>query len=287
MLKTLFLALLALNFTAVDKAYDEAVTPTQHASYKADLEKMLPQASSASEKADVLWRLSRACYMLGDTAQEKEEKRAYFTEGISYAEKATAANPSNEQGLVWRCANAGGDALTRGLPAQVKAVSQLTKDFSTVLDKLGKTSCTAAWYGLAEVYWRHPFKPSDVGVNYARKAAVEVPAKELNLNTYYLLASILYKRNWTKEERAQARKENIRVFASATSNTEKYGAFDGATGAEAKLPWGADILDTSSDREEAAAVISYALQRYHKATRVKPEDKESLKKLQNLQKKMK
>ena len=280
------LALLALNFTAVDRAYDDAATHAQHTAYRTELETMLPQAASAKEKAEVLWRLSRACYMQGDSAEEKDVKRAFFAEGYTYGDEASLVDPTNEQGIVWRCANMAGDALTRNMAAQVKAASRLTKDFTKVIDKLGKTSCDSAWYGLAEVYWRNPFRPSDVGVNYARKAAVSIPANALNLGTYHLLANMLYKRNWSREERASARKENIPVFSSATSNTEKYGAFDGVTGAEAVLPWGADIFTTCSDREEARAVVKYALQRYQNAARVKPEDKLALKKLQTLSKKL-
>ena len=79
MLKILFIASLVLNFTSVDREFKY---DCNYQSNINTLEVMLEEASTAEQRAEVLWRLSRSYLMLGELEEDKEGKRIYFNKGI-------------------------------------------------------------------------------------------------------------------------------------------------------------------------------------------------------------
>lgn len=260
MVKVLFLALLALNFTQIDRSFNDAGTPESYRKCRTELVQMLPQAANDAERAEVHWRISRICYLLED-----------FNEGITHALETMRLDPSNENGYMWHCANAGRECLLHNLAYQAKVVGTLEKDLVTVLDKLGKSACSEAWQALAEIYWTHPFKSNDAAINFSRRAVVTIPKDEIRLMTYKFLAELLHERNWSEAKRARQREDHKKGYADKTKgNIARYACYDAAP-AET-WPWKAVGL---SDREEALAVLRYARDLYLKDTRHHPMDTEN------------
>lgn len=253
------IVLSALSFTGADRSF----TRESYAACRDSLTVLLPRAESNGEKAEVLWRLSRVSLMLGEKAVSREEKRAVFTEGIRYANEAIAADPANVWGYMWHCANTGRDCQTRGLKDQIAAVPVMQQDLETILDRYGRTDVSEAWQALSELFMNHPLKPDEKGINYARKAADTIPASELRLTTYLYLARLLYARNWTASKRAGAIASDATKFkAAGQKNTDRFGYYDGAAGPEGKVRWNEKPLASLSDREEALAIIAYAIRLY-------------------------
>lgn len=264
-MKGLCILLLAvLNFGSVDRAFERE-------SYKAcrdSLCVMLSQASGPHEKAEVLWRLSRVTLMLGEKESAKEVRRTVFAEGIRYADEAIAAEPANIQSYMWHCANTGRECQTHGIKEQAAAVPVMLRDLETILDRYGRTNFSEAWQALAEIFHEHPLKSNDKALNYARKAVATIPARELRLTTYLYLAELLYERNASASKRAAAIASDAAKYAvSGQSNTERMGYFVGSTGTGGRAPWSEHPLASISDREEAVALVRYAMARYENASR--------------------
>lgn len=279
MFKYLFL-FLAIQFAQVDR--DFAVR-ADYAGCRDTLLAMLPQAAPGAEKAEVLWRLSRAWLMLGDAALSKEEKRSCFAEGIKYADDCIAEDPSNPEGYLWHCGNIGRDCQTRKLMDQAAVVPKMNADLTTVLDKLGRTDNSQAWQALSAIYWAHPFKSSDAAINYARMATLTIPADELRIGTLTNLAEMLYKRNWSAKKRAyEAESNRSRFAARAKSNIDKYACFDGASEKELAAPWLPEGYTALSDREEARSIAAHAQRIFRNCKTPSPVDKSDIKILNNL-----
>lgn len=258
MIKTLFLIpLLALQFQSVDKAFERG---NDYRACEQTLLEMLPQAENSTEKANVLWRLARVEYVLGEAQTDKTKRREIFNRGVAYAEQGIQENPREPQCYMWHCANVGRECQTHPLMEQAKAVPAMTKDLSKILNSLSPR-LSEAWQALSEIYYHHPLKSNDSAVNYARTAALYVPAGESRITTYLYLADLLYERNLSADKRASqiadhsAKLEKMKGGA----NIDRYALSDGMKQA---VPWTSKALGALSDREEALALAEYALSRY-------------------------
>lgn len=278
MIKYLFI-ILAINFAELDRAFQKT---GDIAAIRTQLEQTLPAAENDAEKAEVYWRISRACLLQGQEATTKKAKREFFAEGIHYAEEAIKADPNNPQGYLWRCTNTGRDAETRKLMEQAALAPKMSDDLATVLDKLGRTDCSEAWHTLAEIWIHHPFKSNDAAINFGRKAALTIPENDLRLVTLSFLAQSLYKRNWSAAQRRTAAASNAKKFLSARKNIDKYAAFDGAPQDLLRAPWNAEGLGALSDREEALAILEYAIGRFRACTSPTKLDQDDYKQLLSL-----
>lgn len=226
------------------------------------LKVLLRQAETPDEKSEVLWRLSRVCLMLGEGSPEKEIKRDLFNKGINYAEEGIRYAPENINCIMWHCANVGRECQTHSLMDQAAAVPVMMKDLTCILDELGETEFSEAWQALSEIYYNHPFKSKESAINYARKAATCIPSDELRLSTYIYLATQLYERGWSAKKRKSASSSNsVRYNKENKSNIDKYAYFDGDG---RTLPWTGKPASESSDKEEASAIIEYAISLYEK-----------------------
>ena len=259
--KVLILILAMLSFHDVD---EKLVYEGAYGQSLRMLEEMLPKAESPAEKAGVLRRLSEVAMHLGEKEKDNAARQAWFTKGLSYAEQAIKAYPSDPEGYIWHCANTGRDCQTRKLSDQIAAVPVMTADLATILDKLGRTDFSSAWHALAEIYRNHPFKPDDAAVNFSRKAISCIPDGEMRLEAYILLAEVLYKRNWKAEKRSsEMEADRVRFDRKYSSNIEKFSFFGGREGAGAVTPWsGEKSLGRMGDREEAMSILAYAKRRY-------------------------
>ena len=278
----MFVAAILAGFVSVDRDFK------YKCDYKANhdtLLVMLENTTDANDKAEVYWRLSRASLMMGAAEQTKAGKRAHFGKGKEYAELGLKLNPNSKECYMWHCANVGRECQTRSLMEQAKAVPAMTKDLTTMLDKLGHTDYSEAWQALSELYYNHPLKSDEAAINFARKAATCIPDNELRISTYINLAQLLHKRNWSAGKRADAADGNAGKFnRTVKSNIEKYSYFDGA---KASMPWCSKPFTTLSDREEVIAIIDYAKGLFNANANPTPIDKQDYAALLEVEQKMK
>lgn len=276
MFKTLFLIpLLALQFQSVDKAFQRG---NDYPACEQTLLEMLPQAENAKERASVLWRLARVNYMIGEEQTDKMARRERFNQGMAYAEQGISANPRDPQCYMWHCANAGRECQTRPLMEQAKAVPAMTKDLTTILNRLDPRM-SEAWQALSEIYYHHPLKSNDTAINYARTAAAYIPKDELRVITYQYLANLLYERNWSADKRASQVSDHRSKLAKmgGAANTDRYALSDGM---QMSYPWTSKALGAMSDREEARALAEYAAACYRAYSNPGPIDRQDYKALQ-------
>ena len=270
--------MLLLQFTSVDRDF-------RYARYKEceqSLQQMLPQAAPGHERAEVLWRLSRVTLLLGDAAPDKESQRLLYGRGLAYAEQGIQEDPGNSECYMWHSGNLGRDCLTRGITEQVAASTKIAKDLDIILNQLRLDRHCSAWHALAELYWRHPLKSKESAVNYARRAVVTIPADELRIITCLLLADMLQQRDWSAKKRAAQADAHASRFASGKTVTDKFACYDGSS---ERMPWLGGASGERSDREAAAAVIRYALERYSACKDLTPADRDDYRDLQAWMKK--
>lgn len=165
------------------------------------LEAMLPNAKAGAQKADVLWRLSKMCVILGQEETTDKGKQEVFGKGIKYAEEAIKEDPKDPQCYMWHCANIGRECQTHSLMDQAAAVQPMMDDLNTILETLGRKDCSEAWQALAEIYYNHPFKSNDDAIKFATNAVNNIPKDELRISTYSFLAKMLWKRNSSAKRR--------------------------------------------------------------------------------------
>lgn len=281
-MKLFFALAILISFISVDRDFRYKC---DYAANHDTLVVMLETAFPGKEKADVYWRLSRASLMLGEQQQTKEAKREHFNRGIEWAEKGMKEYSTSKECYMWHCANVGRKCQTYSIIDQAAAVPVMTKDLETILDKFGHTDYSEAWQALSELYYHHPFKSKESAINFARKAATSIPAGELRLSTYTYLAEILYDRGWNARKRVAAAAGNSMEFNKEyDSNIEKYSYFDGAL---TYMPWSVKPFAQMSDKEEAAAILSYAIGLYNSCKDLTPVDRKDYKTLVELSEKMK
>ena len=273
----LLIPLLALQFQSVDKAFERG---NDYTACEQTLLEMLPQAENSQEKAAVLWRLARVNYMMGDAQTDKLARRERFNKGIEYAERGCRENPRDPQCYMWHCANVGRECQTHPLMEQAAAVPVMTEDLTRILNKLDP-HMSEAWQALAEIYYHHPLKPKDSGINYARTAALNAPKGEPRVITYTYLASLLYDRNWSANKRASQAADHSAKLAKMAggTNIERYALADGM---KQTLPWSSKALGELSDREEARLILAYAESRYKAVSAPAKAERDEYKKLLKL-----
>lgn len=280
-MKLILAVAILISFLSVDRDFRYRC---DYAANHDTLVVMLETAFPGKEKAEVYWRLARASLMMGEELQDKEAKREHFNRGIEWAEKGLKEDSSSKECYMWHCANVGRKCQTYSIMDQAAAVPVMTKDLTAILDKFGNTEYSEAWQALSELYYHHPFKSTESAINYARKAAVCIPAGELRISTYKYLAEILYERGWSVRKRSAAAAANAEEFKKGhKSNIEKYSYYDGAI---TYMPWSVKPFAQMTDKEEAAAIVSYARGLYNSCKDLTPVDKKDYKALEELAEKM-
>ena len=278
----LLIPLLALQFQSVDKAFQRG---NDYLACEKTLLEMLPQAEKGKEKADVLWRLARVNYMIGEAQTDKMARRERFNKGIQYAEQGCRENPRDPQCFMWHCANVGRECQTHPLMEQAAAVPAMTQDLTHILNDLDP-HMSEAWQALSELFYHHPLKSNDTAINYARTAALNAPKDEARVIAYNYLASLLYDRNWSANKRAsQAADHSARLARMAGGSSMDRNAF--ADGMKQALPWSSKAIGEMSDREEARLILAYAESRYKSFSEPAKAERDEYKNLLRLKQQLK
>lgn len=266
------LALGALVLTAADfEMIDDMYFRDQIPEAQAALESALGSASSDEEKAGILWRLSRNAVSIGDLLPEEDKKGRFaaYERGEAYADQAIALKPVAEAYL-WKCSNIGRWGQTKGPMNSLSKASPMRDILWIIINELHYMDSSEAWYVLGSLYDQLPgglisFGNSEMAVSYMRLAVETIPSRVWFGGTYQYLAEMLLKRDWDVKKRTSSFAKMKKKFDSEKSNEcRKMGYYEGSLGVSHKPFYSNMTLGEMTDRQEAAAVLEYALDVYAK-----------------------
>ncbi|MCQ2155831.1 MAG: hypothetical protein MJY57_01330 [Bacteroidales bacterium] len=284
----LLLSLSAFSAGAADlKTADRLLNAGSYDAAFTELESCLAEAAPPAARSEALWRLARLCAVRGSQVARKQEKLAVFEKGADYAARGVKETPDKAACHMWHCANVGYACQLKSTKDMIAAVPVMTGDLTTILDRLGRTNCSEAWQALSEIYWRHPFKSDDAAVNFARKAAMTIPSSELRLTTYAYFANLLIKRDNSAAKRKSAALSGASKLKSAKGNIGRCEYLDASLGADYVPVWDTRTLGEMSDRQEAAAIIEYALKLSKSKPSIPAAERPVLKELNNMKSQLK
>lgn len=275
----------AVDLSTADRLYKNG----QIKESETELVSQLGYATTDAEKSEVYWRLARIQVAKGEGAKlSKDQLTAIYAKGREYADKAIAADSKNPNGYMWHSANMGRASQLKGLSEQIKVVSVISDDITAIIDRLGFLDISEAWQAISELYYKHPFKSNDVAAAYCRKAIMCIPKDESRFSSYAYFAEMLYSRNISAAKRKSLIDGEVAKFKKAyESNLEKYEHFEGSLGSSYIPVWSTKSLGSMSDREEAIAVVEYAIKLCNQKTDKTPTDQEDYKVLSSYRNKWK
>ncbi len=226
------------------------------------LEGALAGAASGTERAEMHWRLSRAWLNSGEQAESRgageAERLAIFEKGEASAQKAIEENPKSPLGYYWKAANTGRWGQTKGILnalARAKPMRDLLRQALAI-----DPGHTDSYYVLGQLYEAVPGPPlsfgdKDAAVSLGRWAVElrqrEVAAgreKALNYDAYTELAKHLWDRNWNAAKRAREQGRKRAEYAEKSDPVEKAFLYEALV-----------KLADESDRDEARALVAWAI----------------------------
>ncbi len=274
----------SISFAAVDAAYErDAFTQTHQ-----ELLDLRDHASSASEEAEILWRLARVMVSLGDDLdkQDKQGKYALYDEGEAYALESIEKSPS-AMGYLWRASNIGRWGQTKGPLNALGKAKDMLKDLTQVVNTFNTLDSSESWYVLSSLYDELPggmisFGNKDWAIGYMRIAMDTIPKHLFYPGHYKKLAEELYARNWSASKRSKELKKIEKAYNQAQTNLERYRYYEGKDGGNTKPFYSPVTLLQMSDRQEALMVLSYALEKAKVFSPIKESDREELSEMEQL-----
>ena len=264
-MKTLLIALLAAGLSLAAWAEGSRVAADADALHdqgaNAEAVKLvvdaIPSAAGAKEQAELYWRAARDTLELGDQADHGGKPRdavlQLFATGEAYADKAIAADPTNDLGYYWKSANIGRWGQVKGI---LNALSKAAPMRELLVKELSLNPERAdAYYVLGQLYrevpgWPASFGNVDAAVSLGRRAVdarqrqVQAGAEKMNFDFANELAKTLYKRNWSASARTSEQQKKKDKLASAATLLDKASLYEATV-----------TLSNQSDREEARALV--------------------------------
>jgi tetratricopeptide (TPR) repeat protein len=105
---------------------------------------------------DAFWRMSRVLYYIGEHTQDKGEKKAIFSRGVYYGQKATEAEPEKPDGYYWHGVNNGKYGETRGVLKSLSLVKPIKNAMNKVIELDRSYEEGGADRVLGRVYFKLP-----------------------------------------------------------------------------------------------------------------------------------
>lgn len=221
------------------------------------LERVLNTATNDRERAEVLWRLSRATLAIGEALEDAEapveEALEVYVQGEQYGIEAVEADPSNNLGYYWQSANVGRWGQAKGiLDSLFKAGSM--RDLLRESVRFDPEHA-GSFYVLGQLYSEVPgfisFGNVDYAIGLARKSIdlheTELAAgeeDEVAHDFYIQLANHLIKRNWNENRRNREQTRKAERYENAADPLERGWYYEGVSD-----------IPPMSDREEAADLL--------------------------------
>lgn len=235
-----------------------------HARAREYLQDLLEEASSDEERAEVLWRLTRAHLNEADLGLyagdfTEDSARSHIERGIEYAGEALSLDPQSGYAYFWRGASRGKTAELIGVLNALFLASDIRDDARNAAEIIPEES--AVYYLASQVYEQAPGPPLafgdiDKSVSYARRsidlheAAREAGEVEVRYWDYYnKLAIALMSRDWNEGRRERNLSRQQRQYERAESAYERAAHFE----SQIDLP-------NQSDREEARGHLEFVIE---------------------------
>lgn len=231
-----------------DQNYEGAITL---------LERALPGARSGRERAEILWRLSRAKLQQGAELEFRgrptDQAMELYAEGERLARSAVEADPSNHEAYFWVSANIGKAAQIRGVLNSLFAAGDMRDLLHSAIRQ--KPDHVESYYVLSQMYRQLPgiisFGNVDFAVSLARRAADlhdrEIAGgvrEEVNHDIRTQLAAALIARNWDSNRRLREQEGKRNRYERERDILEQSFRYEGTV----RLP-------RLSDREEARNIL--------------------------------
>jgi tetratricopeptide (TPR) repeat protein len=239
----------------------------------------LPGVSAPKDKAEVLWRMARGTLELGDQSDNSKAPVAstlkIFEEGEAYATRAIEADPQNADAYYYKGSNIGRWGQVKGILDSLFKAGPMRDQLEKALDI--RPDFSDAYYVLGQLYDQVPgfisFGNMDYAVSLGRKSVDlrvrEVQngvKKELGYDYYTELGKHLWKRGWSAQQRLNEQKNKRTRAASAKTILEKAFYYEGEI-----------ELKNLTDKEEAKAMLQWAIAELEKIPSRKPGQNDDLK----------
>ncbi len=258
--------------------------------YEKDFEYLtssLKEASSDSEKAQILWRLSRTKLTITD---EENDKGMLNKDGLlaSYGDYSAKDKPSPDDttsafyyayasllleetpnGYHWLSSAVGRCGQVRGaLNSLGKAAGMRDLEIKALEDFASFDLETDSWYVLSVLYKSLPGSPISFGnnnsaISFMRKCIATMDLKNRTNGTNYLeLAEQLYERGWSQSKRSKEFQSFLKSYNKALQKNlgcveiNKY--YEGYANELGEPFYVKARLDEMSDKSEAISLMEYA-----------------------------
>ena len=280
MKKTAIMILMLVSAAALFAAFDAEKSDDlfyHEEAYEEDRDYLLSslaEAESESEKASILWRLSRTTLYITDAIDEddKDARLAGYGESENYADQALEAEESADA-YHWKASAIGRIGQVNG---PLNSLSK-AKPMRSLIEKVQNdfnADMSDAWYVLSLLYDQLPGSPlsfgdEDYAISYIRRCIdTQDNVNRLNLTNYLELATQLYDRDWSASKRAKELDKMEGKYAKESVPTEKMKYYEGRNGRDTTPFYSAVPLGDFSDAQEAVMLCQYALAVY--ATKADP-----------------
>lgn len=227
------------------------------------LDSVLPTARTGAERAEVLWRLSRATLSVGERMEDADAETsavlAMYERGEQYGIEAAEADPHNHLGYYWQSANVGKWGQARGILNALFRAGPMRDLLRQAIERAPEHA--GSYYVLGQLYAQVPgiisFGNNDYAVSLARKSIdlheAEYAAgltNEVEHDYYIQLASHLIDRNWNTRRRAREQQNKARSYERTSDPLERGWYYEGTV-----------AIGDESDREEAERLLRDMIRR--------------------------
>jgi hypothetical protein len=221
------------------------------------LDGLLADAREASERAEILWRLSRALFSVGeameDAGAEADAVLAAYAQGERYGAQAVLSDPACHLGYFWQGANTGRWGQAKGVLESLSRAAAMRDLLREAIRR--EPNHAASYHVLGRLYAQVPASISfgDIGsaVGLARKS-VDLHEAELASGSYdrveheyrVELASHLIDRNWNARRRAREQDARRRAYHQTDDPCDHGRLYEGVA-----------AIPATGDRQEAEALL--------------------------------
>lgn len=221
------------------------------------LEDALATAQNGSERAEVLWRLSRATLATGEALEDDgadvDLVLTTYERGERYGVEAVEADPNNHLGYYWQSANIGKWGQAKGILNALFKATPMRDLLQQAINQ--QPDHAGSYYVLGQLYAEVPgvisFGNDDFAVGLARKSIdlhedelASGEADEVEHDYYIQLASHLMQRGWNERKRNRELPKKRDAFSTASDRLEQGWYYEGTV----RIP-------AQDDVEEAEALL--------------------------------
>jgi len=236
------------------------------------LEDTLSTAGNGAERAEVLWRMSRAILDVGELEEDKggpeDPVLAIYARGEQYGVQAVDADPRNHLGYYWQSANIGKWGQLKGILNSLFKAGPMRELLTQAINY--EPNHADSYYVLGQMYEQVPglisFGNKDFAVSLGRRSIelheAELAAgveDEMNHDYYVQMASHLLARDWDENKRGREQSKKERNYNDTNDVLERGCYYEGVIDipgqsdqdeAEDLLRRMIDSLENISDRSD-------------------------------------